>query len=152
MQSQEMEQQHQQQQQQQQQQDEQSDEKQTYHQRNESVYSMDSFVADFPSREGDTSNSSPSPEKPRSHSYISPSSSAATTPASVQQHQHHHHRNPSFQDTIDSANNGSILFTPSNETPIPRQAPNPFFSPSYYEDSSEISDGVFPATGVAGVS
>lgn len=104
------------------------------HQRNDSIYSMDSFVADFPSRDGEKS-SSPSPEKSKtthSHAYISPSSSAATTPQAV------HHRNPSFQDTIDSMSGFG------HETPVPKHAPNPFFSPSYYnDDGSEVSEGSF---------
>ena len=102
------------------------------HQRSESVYSMDSFVADFPSREGEKS-SSPSPDKVRPQTYFSPSSSANTTPASATAAG----RNTNiFQDTIDMASF-------SNDTPVPRQAPNPFFSPSYYDDFSEVSDGSF---------
>ena len=122
----------QQQQQQQQQGNTDNMEEDKTHQRNESIYSMDSFVADFPPREGEKNNS-PSPEKVtlRSHAYVSPSSSAATTPQAL------NNRNASFQDTIDSTSGFG------NETPVPRQAPNPFFSPSYYNDDSEVSDGSF---------
>lgn len=144
------------------------------HQRNDSIYSMDSFVADYSSQgdegsesHGNTSSDKmmmpppvpelqlpqhqlhhqlPQPYSPlhlqlpqhqqqqqRPPTYISPSSSAATTPLS--------HATPRrAQDTIDF----SAARSSQNAEHTPRQAPpNPFFSPSYYQDDPEVSDGSF---------
>jgi hypothetical protein len=111
---------------------------------------MDSFVADYSSQDGgDSDHKMPPPpelqlphqqqqpphpqqQQQRPPTYISPSSSTATTPS--------HAPSRRVQDTIDqsAARNG--------ETPVPRHAPTPFFSPSYIyqnDDSSEVSDGSF---------
>ena len=120
---------------------------------NESVYSMDSFLADLPPEPEEIMRAADR-EAQRFMSYLSPSS--ATTESDVSRSQPlalpPSQVSAVHQETIDSvAPHETIDRAPARKMSsdagslsdsLPNIPPaHPFFSPSYYEDQSDLSDG-----------
>jgi hypothetical protein len=109
-----------------------------HHSRNESIYSMDSFVADFPREEESEDNSKIFPN------YLSPSSRSNTSSGGADASDGQDISAEPVRQTINNVSSKSLSRMDSSDggsDSVPPIAPaHPFFSAGYYDDSDH-SDG-----------